>query len=38
MSEKFRVLIVDDHQEIRTLLRAALETLEVNLDLLDVPS
>lgn len=38
MSDKFRVLIVDDHQEIRTLLRAALETLEVNLDLLDVPS
>lgn len=32
------MLIVDDHQEIRTLLRAALETLEVDLDLLDVPS
>jgi DNA-binding NarL/FixJ family response regulator len=38
MSEEFRVLIVDDHQEIRTVLRAALETLEVDLDLLDVPS
>ena len=38
MSDKFRVLIVDDHQEIRTILRAALETLEVDLDLLDVPS
>lgn len=38
MSEKFRVLIVDDHQEIRTILRAALETLEVELDLLDVPT
>jgi len=38
MSDKFRVLIVDDHQEIRTVLRAALETIEVDLDLLDVPS
>ncbi len=38
MSDKFRVLIVDDHQEIRTILRAALETLEAELDLLDVPS
>jgi len=38
MSDKFRVLIVDDHQEIRTILRAALETLEADLDLLDVPS
>ena len=38
MSEKFRVLIVDDHQEIRTILRAALETLEAELDLVDVPS
>lgn len=38
MSDKTRVLIVDDHQEIRTVLRAALETLEVDLDLLDVPS
>jgi CheY-like chemotaxis protein len=38
MSEKFRVLIVDDHQEIRTVLRAALETLDMDLDLLDVPS
>jgi two-component system KDP operon response regulator KdpE len=38
MSDKFRVLIVDDHQEIRTVLRAALETLEADLDLLDVPS
>ena len=38
MSDKFRVLIVDDHQDIRTVLRAALETLEADLDLLDVPS
>jgi CheY-like chemotaxis protein len=38
MSEKFRVLIVDDHQEIRTVLRAALETLEIDLDLQDVPT
>lgn len=38
MSDKFRVLIVDDHQEIRTILRAALETIEMDLDLLDVPS
>ncbi len=38
MSDKFRVLIVDDHQEIRTVLRAALETLDIDLDLLDVPS
>ena len=32
------MLIVDDHQEIRTVLRAALETLDIDLDLLDVPS
>ncbi len=38
MAEKFRVLIVDDHQEIRTTLRANLEALEVDLDLVDVPS
>ena len=38
MSDKFRVLIVDDHQEIRTILRAALETIEADFDLLDVPS
>jgi two-component system KDP operon response regulator KdpE len=38
MSETFRVLIVDDHQEIRTVLRAALETLEADLDILDAPS
>lgn len=38
MAEKFRVLIVDDHQEIRTALRANLEALEVDLDLVDVPS
>ena len=38
MSDKFRVLIVDDHQEIRTVLRATLETLDLDLDLLDVPS
>jgi len=38
MSEPFRVLIVDDHQEIRTVLRANLETLEVDLDLIDVPT
>jgi two-component system KDP operon response regulator KdpE len=38
MTDNFRVLIVDDHQEIRTALRANLEALEVDLDLLDVPS
>jgi len=38
MTEKFRVLIVDDHQEIRTVLRANLETLGLDLDLVDVPS
>jgi len=38
MADKFRVLIVDDHQEIRTTLRANLEALEVDLDLVDVPS
>lgn len=38
MSDKFRVLIVDDHQEIRTVLRANLETLDADLDLVDVPS
>jgi CheY-like chemotaxis protein len=38
MAEDFRVLIVDDHQEIRTALRANLEALEVDLDLMDVPS
>jgi two-component system KDP operon response regulator KdpE len=38
MAEKFRVLIVDDHQEIRTALRANLEALDLDLDLVDVPS
>ncbi len=38
MSDKFRVLIVDDHQEIRTVLKANLETLDMDLDLVDVPS
>jgi DNA-binding NarL/FixJ family response regulator len=38
MTDKFRVLIVDDHQEIRTALRANLEALEADLDLIDVPS
>ncbi|MCJ7716164.1 MAG: response regulator, partial [Anaerolineales bacterium] len=38
MADKFRVLIVDDHQEIRTALRANLEALDVDLDLVDVPS
>ncbi len=32
------MLIVDDHQEIRTVLRANLETLDLDLDLVDVPS
>lgn len=32
------MLIVDDHQEIRTVLRANLETLGLDLDLVDVPS
>ena len=38
MSDKFRVMIVDDHQEIRTALKANIETLGVDLDLVDVPS
>jgi CheY-like chemotaxis protein len=38
MTDKFRVLIVDDHQEIRTALRANLEALGLDLDLKDVPS
>jgi len=38
MTDKFRVLIVDDHQKIRTVLRANLETLGLDLDLVDVPS
>ena len=38
MTDKFRVLIVDDHQEIRAALRANLEALELDLDLVDVPS
>jgi len=38
MTDSFRVLIVDDHQEIRTALRANLEALEQDLDLVDVPS
>ena len=38
MSDKFRVMIVDDHQEIRTALKANIETLDVDLDLVDVPS
>jgi len=32
------VLIVDDHQEVRTALRANIEALAQNLDLVDVPS
>ena len=38
MADKFRVLIVDDHQEIRAALRANLEALGLDLDLVDVPS
>jgi DNA-binding NarL/FixJ family response regulator len=38
MKERFRVLIVDDHQEIRTVLRANLDTLGLDLDIVDVPS
>lgn len=38
MSEPKRVLIVDDHKEIRTTLRANLEALEENLEVVDVPS
>jgi CheY-like chemotaxis protein len=38
MSDRFRVLIVDDHQDIRTVLKANLETLEADLDLVDVPT
>lgn len=32
------MLIVDDHQEVRTALRANIEALAQNLDLVDVPS
>jgi CheY-like chemotaxis protein len=35
---EYRVLIVDDHREIRESYRANLEILEVDLDVLDVPS
>ena len=38
MADNFRVLLVDDHQEIRTTLRANLEAMETDLDLFDVPS
>ena len=38
MTDNFRVLIVDDHQEIRSALRANLEALDIDLDLVDVPS
>ncbi len=38
MDEKFRILLVDDHDEIRQALRANLEALEVDIQLIDVPS
>ncbi len=38
MEDKFRILLVDDHDEIRQALRANLEALEVDIHLIDVPS
>ncbi|MFO8035326.1 MAG: response regulator [Anaerolineales bacterium] len=38
MTEKHRVLVVDDHKEVRTTFRANLEALEAELDVVDVPS
>jgi CheY-like chemotaxis protein len=34
----YRVLIVDDQREVRQLLRSAIETLEYEFDVVDVPS
>lgn len=38
MSQEHRVLIVDDHKEVRTTFRANLEALEADLEVVDVPS
>lgn len=38
MSKEHRVLIVDDHKEVRTTFRANLEALEADLEVVDVPS
>lgn len=38
MTEKQRILVVDDHKEVRTTFRANLEALEAELDVVDVPS
>ena len=38
MGDNFRILLVDDHQDIRTALRANLETLGENIDLVDAPT
>jgi CheY-like chemotaxis protein len=38
MTEKHRILVVDDHKEVRTTFRANLEALEPELDVVDVPS
>jgi len=38
MTDKHRVLIVDDHKEVRTTFRANLEALETDLEVVDVPS
>lgn len=38
MSDKHRILIVDDHKEIRTTFRANLEALDAEVEVIDVPS
>ena len=38
MKDQFRVLIVDDHREMRTAFKANLEALEGNVEVIDVPS
>ena len=38
MSQEHRVLIVDDHKEVRTTFRANLEALEADLEVVEVPS
>ncbi len=35
---KQRILIVEDQRDVRRLLRAGLETLELDLEIIDVPS
>jgi CheY-like chemotaxis protein len=34
----YRILIVEDQRDVRRLLRAGLETLELDLEIIDVPS